>query len=349
MNNIYVCTTQYHLFNIINIIHGFYQNDNNILIILDCIPSLVEKIHNQAVKSEMFTKVKIVKVGQIKGDFKSYFSSIKCILFPRSIMLNFENVDRIFITGTEIYSRIIAFMVLKDKNTKLFFYEDGMGSYDTLLSDQAMNRSNRILKWRFGYYLINRCVAIYVYKPEYVGVNKYNILVERIPTIVVKSTWAYELKRIFGQKSESFPHEEIVYFDAWFNSEEEKTENGKIVSEIIATFLEKLIIKPHPSNLEEWLGTERVKVFDSTTAFETLCLTEDVNNRTLISPFSTACILPKMIFDEEPRIILTYRLYRKYSTEWKKLDDLFERVKNDYSDEEKVIIVNDLRELGNIS
>lgn len=347
-NNIYICTTQYHLFNIVNIIHGFYQEDRNYLIVLDCIPTLVNRIYEQAIKADLFEKVIIVEVGQIKGNFKSYLSSIRRILFPKNIKMILENPDRVFISGTEIYSRIIAFNFLKNPNTKLFYYEDGMESYDTLLNRQVTNRSNRILKMRFGYYLIERCVAIYVYKPEYVSGNKYEIPVKKIPTIAVGGSWAIELKKIFGRASEIFPREKIIYFDAWFNSDKARNENRKIVSSIISIFGEKLIVKPHPSNLKEWSKIKNVKVFESVTTFETLCLTENINDKTLISMFSTACILPKMIFNEEPRIILTYRLYKKYCNEWKKFDTLFENVKNDYADKQKFIILNDARELDNI-
>ena len=70
----------------------------------------------------------------------------------------------------------------------------------------------------------------------------------------------------------------------------------------------------------------------------------------LIGNSSTAQITPKLVFDLEPMIIFTFKLYHNmYSKKVTlRLIDLLNNITNCYSDKTKVIIVDSLEELENI-
>src|SRR5699024_1119854 len=92
-----------------------------------------------ALRSTYFAKVHVAKTGAINNTYKGYFQAAFRMLFPQSMLgkNNYEKIDRIFISGTEIYSRIIAsYLIAYIPEIKLFYYEDGVESYSDIVGNQ---------------------------------------------------------------------------------------------------------------------------------------------------------------------------------------------------------------------
>ncbi|WP_407370233.1 hypothetical protein, partial [Carnobacterium sp.] len=71
--------------------------------------------------------------------------------------------------------------------------------------------------------------------------------------------------------------------------------------------LEDIIVKLHPRTKNMELRNE-IKEFKSTMPFEIFNLNNSMKDKVLISVFSTACLNPKIMFNEEPIVILLFKL-----------------------------------------
>ena len=81
----------------------------------------------------------------------------------------------------------------------------------------------------------------------------------------------------------------------------------------------------------------------TTSTFEILCLNNpELFNTKIITPFSTAAVLPKLLFDEEPQIICLTKLFMKKHAESELMTEFFKKVKETYKDPNKVVIIEDL-------
>lgn len=346
MKNIFICSTEYQLFNIVNIINTYYIDDENVLFILDCI-AYNKKLKEIAKKANIFTDIKIITAGPINGTLKSYIVTLRCIFGKKFSSINVGEISRVFITFTEIYSRILACEILKQyPRCELYFYEDGMASYTNILSKKnAYNKTNRLLKLKYGSYLIEHCCGLYIYKTEYVMKNDFEIILKQIPSIAVNSEYAKKLYDIFANESmDKIINKEFIFFDSWFNSKQDIEDSDRTTEKLLSCLKNRIIVKPHPSNMKKWNNTD-VPIFKSGDSFEIYYLMHSFEKNVLISAFSTACLLPKLIFDEEPRVILLYNLYRNYPDQWENRDAIYKKIRESYHNVNDFFIPSSSEEL----
>lgn len=356
MTNLFVCTTQYQLFNIINLINSYYSKDNNKLIVIKIRENSGKIISEIANKSLIFNNVDYLELGQAYFDvynkfekIKYYFNCISKILFSQTLKLNGTNIDRLFITGTDIFSRIISCKLLKKyKNMDLFYYEDGMASYFDVISSKIYDNKNKILKARFGFYLIDKCQAMFVYMPEYVLDNPRKITICKINHVNSESEYAKNMYRIFsGKNPENRVKEnklECIYFDGNFDKNEDLENSQQLISTIQMNIKRELIVKPHPQTKEKW-KTEKIKILDIKESFEIYSLNNSCEGKVLISVISTACVTPKIIFGQEPKVILLYKLFTNSELYWNGIDKIFKEIKKSYSNPFDFAIPENIDEL----
>lgn len=348
MKNVFVCTTQYQLFNIVNIINQDFSEDINELLIVGFVPALKARLEELAAKSEKFSRITFIKTGRADGTIKSYIGCAFKILCPSLIPFKAYSINRLFISSTEIFSRIIAYKFFGCSDSlEIYYFEDGLESYMEVLDSSVKNRTNRLLSRRFGYSLISKCCGMYVYKPSYVISNPYNIKLYTINPMDIDSPYVKELYQLFSvDKPIRFPLGTAIFLDAWFVNKIDKANSEKLISLVLNIAKERMAIKPHPSNYDELKKNQKNTVLiDSKDNFEIIYMNGGVKDAILISAFSTACLLPKLIFNEEPKVILLYRLFERYPDVWKSGEEFYLRVQKDYTNPDNFIIPNNLDEL----
>lgn len=348
MKNLFVCSTQYQLFNIVNIINQSFLQDSNELLIVGFVPELKTRLEKLAKKSRKFSQITFVKTGRANGSLKSYINCLLKMTCPCLIYIRAYEIDRLFITSTEVFSRIIAYKFFQVKQTlKLFYFEDGLESYMEVLNSSINNRTNKFLYKKFGFSLISKCCGMYVYKPQYVISNPHNIMLYSIKPIKLGSSYAKELYELFSMdKPVHFESGSSIFLDAWFVNKIDKADSDKIFSMIWDIIGERLVLKPHPSNYKTLKNNKKGNIIiDSKDNFEIIYMTNRGKDITLISAFSTACLLPKIIFNAEPKVVLLYRLYKRYPDIWKDGEELYLRVQKDYTNPNSFLIPSNQAEL----
>ena len=107
------------------------------------------------------------------------------------------------------------------------------------------------------------------------------------------------------------------------------------------------IIKRHPRDTTSY--DLSIKCFENESIpFECLCTQVDMNKKVLIGLYSTALIIPKLLLDQEPTVILLYRLFERLaqSPEARKKQDMFyDSFKDRYMRDNKFFIPETMDEL----
>lgn len=81
--------------------------------------------------------------------------------------------------------------------------------------------------------------------------------------------------------------------------------------------------------------------------WELVCSQRITDNHVLIGAFSTAQLIPKLIFDIEPWIVFTHRLYDGWIAEdrMRIINQLIDSLRDEYQNEGKIVVVNTVEEL----
>ena len=111
---------------------------------------------------------------------------------------------------------------------------------------------------------------------------------------------------------------------------------------------EDAIVKSHPRQKQSALRELGFDMYERyTIPWEVLTFNQDMNDKTLFCIFSTSCVNPKIMFDEEPRIVFLYKLIGiDYSFFGPGLIDFVEGVGSLYRDKSKFFIPETWEELA---
>lgn len=242
----------------------------------------------------------------------------------------------------------IIYSSLLYKKAKNVFVENGINpyitSYDTKEWYLRLFINCNVMTCMDGKYIDER----YLFEPSLISVpqsgkmNRINKL-DRTDLILRN-----RINQIFGydSKLDSFENKRIIIMEQGPRREPiDMLGIWKRVSQFIKK--EDAIVKSHPRQRESGLKELGFDMYERyTIPWEVLTFNQDMNDKTLISIFSSSCVNPKLMYDEEPRIIFLYKLMGiDYSFFGKGMIGFVEGVGNLYRDKSKFFIPETWEEL----
>ena len=292
---------------------------------------------------------------KIKGRCRRYIEIVKMYFSIDKVVARIlcPNTQYLFLyisTSSSFWSRyVMLYFNKKNIATETIFFEDGEGSYDDANMDIAKSIDTMIRKVLFGKKAIYTSCRVLLYSPPiYWKINpnsSYNV--EQLPTInseKIKKIINY----IFNFREKDYISESIIILDTvkeeFFSKEESKklTDIYKTICKVFGN--ENVIIKRHPRDKETCLPN--IKYYQKfTIPFECLCTQNDFEHKILIAFTSTSVIVPKIIFNEEPIVILLYKLFESGIGHNEKRDMLYSECKMLYKDSERFIVPSTVDEL----
>lgn len=235
----------------------------------------------------------------------------------------------------------IVFSSLQNKKARNVFVENGVNpyitSYDTKEWYLRLFININMMTCMDGKYIDER----YIYEPSLISVPQSGNIrkidkIDRNDDIMrkqVNDIFEYDVdKDSFSLKDiiimEQAPRKEAINMPVLW----------KRVSQCINN--KRAIVKSHPRQKDSILREIGFDIYERyTIPWEVLSFNQDMRNKTLLSIFSTACINPKLMFDEEPRVIMLYKLIGvDYSFFGKGLIKFVEGVGELYRDKDKFFI-----------
>lgn len=351
MRYLYYCNSAYQLINILNLhnqrMNCGFENIANYsadLILLNAFKG-AEEIAQNIDKEKVFDKVFCVNRLNNSGLFHSVLSFID-IAFPSEFIYRGNKLKKDQFYNCYDYlvvpkfSRITAAIWQLNKKAKLQICEDGLGTYYLGLDSFLVSKSNSYKKM---YKLFNHKRDFLDFEKIYLNYpnlyrGKYDNKILSIPK--ANSSYLEKIKDYFPQDFNDNLDKDIY----WLSQHSMDTDINKIISSSLLEHSEKVICCPHPRYKDDG---ELPFIKSQGKIWEIRCLgLKNIDNYLLLSVNSTACLTPKMLFNKEPYVILTYKLMDNQNVN-SSLEYVINEFKKTYKNPEKIMIPETKKELDN--
>ncbi len=305
-----------------------------------------EKYQEILQASGLFRRVSIIpykvyeKYFNKRGRILPRLQAVTNYLFPsrvaKSILPKECFYRRIYSPNRDIICRYLQFYHFRHRfNAELLLYEEGNSAYmqETVLQENGIEKAlRRIL---YG----SKAVAtgtLLLYSPELFFAIKKQCTFD-VKKINVTPTAVRRVEIVFHSEK-SVPAYSAVILDthksAIFN-QNQKSEIESIYHTIIDNLCTEVWLKRHPRELDDSFGID--KIIDENLPFEVLCTTVAADTYLLISYISTALTMPKILFDQEPYILLLYNLVGS-TVDIANTKKYFDTIKKIYRHPERILI-----------
>lgn len=312
-----VVSTPYHLLVFLFVKDAFLSGDEVDLIVTDKTPSMKE-LYQSGRLNPYFHRVSFADGRKIKNPYKS-----APVTFWESFIHNgttdsildapLSPYDKMYFaspgTPDEIVKEIAKTLIKKNPGLTFHRYEDGFASY-TKKPVHIINTPSGAAMYKFFlHYDINeREKEILLFQPEMAekNVDFEKVQIPQTPDRIQRVTEMAKSIFLFDAK---VPSQNIIFLG-------QGTENGSQNPETYQSLILKLrdiagkenfIIKPHPRGVhDDFKGC--LPVYEDSCPFELAIASGQMEEKTLVSFYSTACVAGKLLFHSKCRIIFLYPL-----------------------------------------
>ncbi|MBP3459449.1 MAG: hypothetical protein J6K58_09580 [Lachnospiraceae bacterium] len=312
-----VVSTPYHLLVFLFVKDALLTDDEVDLIVTDKTPSM-EELYKSGRLEPYFHKVSFADGRKIKNPYKS-----AAITFWESFVHNgtteviidkpLPAYDKMYFaspgTPDEIVKEIAKTLIKKNRKLTFHRYEDGFASY-TKRPVHVINTPSGMSMYKalWHYDITEMEREILLFEPEMAekNVDFEKIRIPQTPERISRITKMAE--DIFRFKAQ-VPPQDIIFLG-------QGTENGSGNPETYQRLIRKLrdiagndnfVIKPHPRGTHDDFHGE-LHVYKDSCPFELAIASGAMEEKTLISFYSTACVAGKLLFHSKCRIIFLYPL-----------------------------------------
>jgi hypothetical protein len=352
----FFCSTPYQILISLQIKLSFYKNVSTVLYVLNHFNESAEYV-TRIEKTNIFDKVIHVECFEFTESFNTnslcrYHRKLKSLysfekLSDKYLNIKQEKYTDIYLSFPDIIIQIGIKKVHKNnKNVKIHLYEDGTAGYTNAL---RQNKKIKILynKITGSGRIIDRYDELLVFKPELMPPT--NITLTKIPPLNVDDIIMKNiLNKVFGYYDEKID-ERIVFLEQPYSLEALYKEIANIAKIILK---DNYIIKLHPRSKSYYYDNyDNYNLYDNNSIpWEIICLNSNIENKILISFYSTATITNKIIFDKEPILIFLFdipELKRIYSLN-AETRNFIQKFKKTYNNSDRIIIPKSIDELKGI-
>lgn len=345
------CETTYQLINILKFV---YDNTENSYMNSDIY--LVNKFRNY---DYIVNKLEQEKVfGNVyRVDPYNYSTNIMvtklqvlmALINPKkSIMNQVQNKDfqlkkyqKIVIASQ---THIAENFIFAERQKRIYLIEDGVGTY--------LQKKANIFKAR--YHNIIARILNGKYEIEKIYLNEPNMyqgewecpICKLVISKEKKKEFYFMLDRILKRRKKFSKQHEIMFLSQSCINEEQVLNERKIVCTIKKKLKDNFIIRLHPDDPIDKYDNALLDYGDE--IWELVSKEEILDTSVLISSFSTAQFVPKLLYNKEPILIFTGYLLTDDKTVHKEIMSLCTYLYRIYSDKKKVIIVKSYEELEKI-
>jgi len=362
MDAMYICTTPFQIMSAISLVINRKESaDLYIDAQFDGAEELAERIREQKIFDEVRVLLDVPCIKRVReaagkakrykelmGIYRHIEDAAKEILIPdRSYRLLYAT-HNVFVANV-----LMLYISKKDVRTRVYYYDDGEGSYDEkdLYQESIPDRmAKRMVLGRKPFRGVRR---YYMYSPDlFRSMHPENhVLVYQLPKFHQNKDVLRVISEVFQAEEAKGIREPVVIMDV-LKEEALSPEDGKRLEALYGKLRkifgdDKIVIKRHPRDKAEHADGIREYPF-SGTPFEITCLSSKPSQMTLITVLSTATTMPKLLLDEEPRIVLLYHLFKKKQGTDEDRDHFFEMTKQIYRNPDRIRIPKTEAELEHV-
>jgi len=277
---------------------------------------------------------------------------VKYLFFKRSIKeyLNIGgDYSKFYYSGTTFEASLFL-VYLSVSGATINYYDDGYISYGERAAHEFKLRHKIAFLLFFGKRGLVPVEQRWLYFPEL-----YRILhpedgrsINKIHNIWNKCKMQQQIRFIFGLKENAKLDEKVILLDVVKN--EILTKQGIVELQQLYSMIcdciggNSVLIKKHPRDKSADYFDVKYSV-NSKIPFEVETMGVDMNDKLLISFASTSVVTPKLLKDEEPYVLLLYKLVKCVRDTFVDRDKFYSAVKSLYHNPDRFMIPESISEL----
>lgn len=353
-----ICETPYNIFNAVKHFYGTSGDYSTDIFIGDNLAYLFETIKSVC----LFDNVYIFK-NHVDENFNKLAKALRS-LNPRWSANNaLEDNDKIK-RYDEIYifsaTKFPTDIIYSNRTAIVKYLEDGMDSYiGRICTKPCLSIKSKIIN-----FIARKDVSRI--EPKEVFLNAPELCDSNQEYEIKRINNAYQnndeinaiLKKIFGYKDTGlYDSKRVFYLGQAFVADGmgEKIEVvEERISEQLMKYNEHIIYRKHPR--EDKYSSNWKCIDNGENMWEIVCQEHICNESVLISCFSTALLTPKLLYDKEPWLIYTYKLYKDYFVENNAMTaglnngiaTMIKKLQKIYRNPRKIICIESVNEVGQI-
>ena len=309
-----VCGTPLQLMNGINMATSLIQGGEVDLYILDHAEQnqqYFDALRNAGIfHSVYFLHSKQMTGGNNANPLVRYLKASWYLMRGKTLLQQIPSLpvyDRFFIPTPDVPSQLLYYAA-KKKNPSvcLYMFEEGTFAYNYF--EHEFGKVKKLfLRILFQSDIMHDYQGAYVYHPGLLN-NVKNLPIYQLQPISKHNKVLVDFYLAlsgYDPASHGRIKNEVLFFDQPFLFTEINQQQYELY-DVIRSILPQdcLQVKLHPRTSNH--PYEKVLPFQVSS--EIMEMNESFEDKTLISVFSTACLSPKMLFDEEPVVVLLYKL-----------------------------------------
>lgn len=328
-----VVSTPYHLLVFLFVKDAFLTDDEVDLIVTDKTPSM-EELYKSGRLEPYFHRVSFADGRKIRNPYKS-----APVTFWESFIHNSTTevildkplpaYDRMYFaspgTPDEIVKEIAKTLIRKNKKLTFHRYEDGFASYTkrpvhVISTPSGMSMYKAL--WHYDITEMEREILLFEPKMAEKNVDFEKI---QIPQTEERIRRISEMAKDIFRFEARIPSQNVIFLG---QGTENGSENPKTYQRLIKKLRdiagqENFVIKPHPRGVYDDFHGE-IQVYKDSCPFELAIASGAMEEKTLISFYSTACVAGKLLFHSKCRIIFLYPLAEDSFNEKCDYEDYFD-------------------------
>lgn len=353
----FVCETPFHLLNCMNIAFNMEKNKCKADLFIRITGGLNKKLINRLKNTNIFSNIYYYEYTDVdlKKGVLTYYHKLRRIIKCKTYITRMttpafcnykENYKCIYIgyLSPFVYSLSLSF-----PKSSIAFFDDGLASYTDLVPQLGWIKRELL-------YMIRGCRSPWKF-PRKIYVNNLSAVPNDSKDNYEQLTMFYKADKLFIDSLHyvfQYKHDTLYDQSNFIYLSQPHKQAGYIEKdrEVIQTLKEyagSFILRYHPSQIHSKMFYDMSvsQMVDTTNNMWELTVLEKISESSvLISEFSTAAVTPKLLFNKEPWIIFTYRLY-KGDFEVDSIEEFIEHLKQIYKERKKIVVVNSIEELSN--
>ncbi|MBS6835630.1 MAG: hypothetical protein DBY41_05985 [Clostridium sp.] len=339
--NLWICDTPLQTMNCLNYVYHTRNSDieNDLCIVGQFMEA--QTICTRIKSKNLFNNVYFLNPdnrGKNESNLHWYIWRMYSYLFPKKeIEKCMKPCTKELIGYDCIWSSVVTCLVAavlqENKYADFRLFDDGIGSYTGNIIENAIGWKHRLfsLIFRKGSNRVSPSL-LYVNNPNYCNSTSAK-KIEKLPEW--DKDYLNFANSIFGYDNTDIAQKIVLLTQP---NDSGKSAKKFDVVKYLQQFSDHVIVRPHPRdrNLTRYKG---FVIDESKCLWEMRIANIDIENKVLISDFSTAQITPKMLFDKEPILIFTeYLNQEEKGTINPESIEMIENIKKNYRDKKRIIV-----------
>ncbi len=355
IDSCYFCSTPYQIISAVSIVRQTHETAD-LYVFIDGAENYISNIR----KENIFSKVVFVKKKHKRSTHRISIwlnvlrEYIQCSTIAQELLIPNTTYDNLYFSCKRLEIRCCFFYYIK-KNIPIqrISFDDGSGSYINDSINYIKPVDAIVRRVLFGKKALEPVTVKMLFDPDLYKLTctSTNYTIKKINGEFDKQETTELFNRIFQFKKSDLITDDCILLDCVRDEILDKQGQKKL--ELIynmifqACGVENIIVKPHPRDTASL--KDGIKYYTNyKLPIECLYMNLNCNSKVLISVSSTATITPKVFFDQEPYILLLYKLLdlKNSNINQNDLDTYYSNCKKLYTHPERFMIPENKVELA---